>query len=221
MGSSPSCLDPVIIPLIKGSRVLDVGCGFGRWGMLIRTNYWETYSPDLENHLEIVGCDGFLPNVEMAGRSGHYQKVHHLVFPPIPFADNMFDTVLLADVIEHLHEEEGGKLLEEAKRVASHRVILSTPNYRAFRNAHATMTGWNSLEAHLSYWSRSYLRGLGFRLYGAGWRPGGHYWRGVLRRIYLLRFYDGVVRAWLRSLSLYAPFFSQNVVGVWDKGNSA
>jgi SAM-dependent methyltransferase len=221
MGSSPVVLDAAIIPLIRGPRVLDVGCGFGRWGMLIRTNYWETYLPDWENQVEIVGCDGFLPNVEMARRSGHYQKVHHLVFPPLPFADNTFDTVLLADVIEHLQEEEGVKLLEEARRVASHRVILSTPNWNALRPGHATMTGWNHLEAHLSYWPRPYLRSFGFRLYGGGWRPGGRYWRGGVRKIHLLPFYDQVIRPWLSSVSLYVPFFSENVVGLWEKGNSA
>jgi SAM-dependent methyltransferase len=219
MGSSASCLDPVIIPLIKGRRVLDVGCGFGRWGMLIRTNSWESYSYGSGNHAEIVGCDGFLPNVEMAHKSGHYHKVYHLLFPPLPFADSMFDTVLIADVIEHMKEEKGAKLIEEAKRVASHRVILSTPNYRALRNAHATMTGWNPLEAHLSYWHRSYLRGRGFRLYGAGWRPGGRYLREGLRKFRLLPFYDQVVRPWLSSVSLYVPLFSENVVGVWEKGN--
>jgi hypothetical protein len=125
--------------------------------------------------------------------------------------------VLLIEVIEHLDEEDGTKLIEEAKRVASRRVLLSTPNWPAFRGAHATMTGWNDLEAHLSHWSRETLRDLGFRLYGAGWVPGGRRFRGLLHRVGLLSFYDAVVRPTITSLSSHAPFFSENLVGMWQK----
>jgi SAM-dependent methyltransferase len=186
---------------------------------LINTNYWETCSKDTSGKPEVVACEGYLPNVELARDSGFYAEVIHLRFPPLAFENNSFDTVLLLDVIEHLKDEEGLALVQEAKRVASGKVILSTPNYRAMRDAHATMTGWNHLEAHHSYWPRPYLRGLGFRLFGAGLRPGGRYWRGGLRRINLLPFYDQVVRPWLSSVSLYASFFSENVVGLWEKGN--
>ena len=44
MGGSPANLDPVVIPLVEGPRILDVGCGFGKWGHLCLTNYWETHN---------------------------------------------------------------------------------------------------------------------------------------------------------------------------------
>lgn len=217
MGSSPAFLDPVILPLIEGPKVLDVGCGFGRWGALLTTNYWETSWGASAGRPSIYGCDGYRPNVELVKASGFYAEVHHIVFPPLPFSSNSFDTVLLIDVIEHLIEENGLKLIGEAKRVASKRVILSTPNWSAIREAHATMTGWNCFEAHLSYWPRVLLRRLGFRLYGAGWRSNGRYWRGILRRTGLLSFHDRVIRKSLMSLSLYLPFLAENVVGIWEK----
>jgi SAM-dependent methyltransferase len=220
MGSSPVILDAVVIPLIRGPKILDVGCGFGRWGSLINTNYWETCSGNKSEKPAVIGCEGYRPNVELARGNGFYDKIVKLRFPPLAFETSSFNTVLVLDVIEHLKKEEGLKLVEDAKRIASDRVILSTPNRQALRDAHITMTGWNGLEAHVSYWPRSYLRGLGFRLYGAGWRPGGIYWRGLLRKITLLPFYDRVARPCLSSMSLYAPFFSENVVGVWEKGNS-
>jgi len=216
VGSSPIILDPVVMPLIRGPRILDIGCGFGRWGVLLTSNYWETRGDQKAARPEVIGCDGFMPNAVLAWKTGFFAQLVHAIFPPLPFKTSSFDTVLLLDVIEHLKKEEGLQLVEEAKRVASHRVILSTPNYHAIRDAHATMTGWNQFEAHLSHWPRPYLRRLGFRLLGAGWRPGGRYWRGGLRRINLLPFYDHVLRPWLASLSLYVPIFSQNVVGVWE-----
>lgn len=217
MGSSPCVLDSVVLPLVLGPRILDAGCGFGRWGALLTTNYWETDRAEPGVKPSVTGCDGYLPNAELARQSGFYTEVVHAAFPPLPFSDNSFETVLLLDVIEHLEELKGMELIDEAKRVASQRVVLSTPNWPAFRDGHATMTGWNELEAHLSYWNRKALRDLGFRLYGAGWRPGGRYWRTILRRTGLLSFYDGVMRPSVISLSTYLPLMSENVVGIWEK----
>jgi len=218
MGSSPTHLDPIIIHLIQGPQILDVGCGFGRWGYLCTTNYWETHKPMAPpTKPVIVGCDGYLPNVEMSERSGVYSDVLHVKFPPLPFDNLSFDTVLILDVLEHIQEEKALKLIGEAKRIARHRIIISTPNFPNFRTPHMTITGFNDMEAHISYWSRRRLRQLGFRLYGAGWRPGGRYWRSMLRRTYLLSFYGEVIRPTLTSLSRYTPFFSENVIGVWEK----
>ena len=218
MGSSPSYLDPVIIPLIMGSHILDVGCGFGRWGCLCVANCWETPGyKEKAKKPEIVGCDGHFPNVVMARQSGFYKEVHHILFPPLPFEDDCFDTVLLIDVIEHLELSQGKALIEAAKRVTADRLILSTPNFPSFREGHSTISGWNKYEAHCSYWPRSLLRSLGFRLYGAGWSPGGRYWSWLLRKLRLTHFYDSVARLSLMSLSRYMPFFSETVVGLWEK----
>jgi SAM-dependent methyltransferase len=220
MGSSPCALDSVVMPLVLGPRILDVGCGFGRWGVLLTTNYWETHRAERGVRPSIMGCDGYTPNVELAKQSGFYADVLHTLFPPLPFSDNSFDTVLLIDVIEHLEEKNGTNLIEEAKRVASRRVVLSTPNWPAFRGGHATITGWNDLEAHLSYWSRRTLRNFGFRLYGAGLRPVMGRLQIALGRLHLLSSYDAILRPSLASLSRVMPAVAENIVGIWSKGQN-
>jgi SAM-dependent methyltransferase len=219
MGSSPVFLDPVVIPLIEGPRILDVGCGFGKWGYLCMTNYWETHAPEAGTSPQIVGIDGYAPNVQMARSKGCYNNVLDAIFPPLPFENGSFDSVLLIELIEHLEETNAVELIEEAKRVACNRVIISTPNFPDFRPGHETLTGFNELEAHTSYWNRRRLRQLGFTLYGVGLKPGSRYWRGILRRLGILGLYDKRFRPCLSSLSLQFPCIAENIIGVWKNEN--
>lgn len=48
---------------------------------------------------------------------------------PLPLKDNSYDVILLLDVIEHVDRESGARLLDEIKRVAKKRIIISTPLY--------------------------------------------------------------------------------------------
>jgi 2-polyprenyl-3-methyl-5-hydroxy-6-metoxy-1,4-benzoquinol methylase len=215
MGGSPVDLDPVIIPLVQGPRILDVGCGFGKWGYLCTSNYWQTFHSTQGSRPEIVGCDGHEANVHMCRNNGCYSEVLHLLVPPLPFDDRSFDSVLLVEIIEHLEEESAQLLITEAKRVARHRVIISTPNYPCLRDGTNTITGWNPLDAHVSYFSRTMLTKLGFKLFGSGLKPGSWSLRHFLRSLGLLRWYDERFRHSYGSLSIVFPAAAENVVGLW------
>ncbi len=93
MGSSPAFLDLVVIPLIQGPRILDVGCGLGKWGYLCMTNDWETFAYQPDEIPIVVGIEGFFPNVQMAIQNGCYRTVIHVLLPLLPFPDQSFDRV--------------------------------------------------------------------------------------------------------------------------------
>jgi SAM-dependent methyltransferase len=166
VSSSWSYLDPVILPLIVGESVIDVGCGMGRWGALIETNYWEAHLPAAP---AVDGCDAFAANVAHCRRRGVYRHVWEQKLPSK--LDGKWDTVLACEVIEHIPHAETPQALDELEAAAHLRVIVSTPNSPSFRPGHDTPLGFNDWEAHVSYVPREVFAKRGYRVYGAGFGP--------------------------------------------------
>ncbi|HYJ86601.1 MAG TPA: methyltransferase domain-containing protein, partial [Pyrinomonadaceae bacterium] len=163
MSSSPTYLDPIVIPLIKGETILDVGCGYGRWGNLIQSNFWEA---GLTKPPIIEGFDAFQNNVDFCAKHSCYERVwKHTLPEPLT---GQWDTVLACEIIEHLAQDEAEKTLDILESVARKRIIFSTPNWPYFRGGAETIVGYNDFEAHLSYISRKTFQQRGYRVYGAG-----------------------------------------------------
>jgi len=87
-------------------RVLDVGCGDGLIDSLIMRE---------REHLQIEGIDILVrprTHITVTAFDGY----------TIPFADNSFDTVIFVDVLHHT--DSPLTLLQEAKRVTRHTIVL-------------------------------------------------------------------------------------------------
>jgi SAM-dependent methyltransferase len=109
-------LDPERLELLNryivGHRILDVACGSG-----IYTDY-----------LANLGCDAwgidlvsdFIENAKKTKKGVFIQGEAD----KLPFKDGEFDTVLLFDILEHGDEIA---MLQEAKRVASKRILVNVP----------------------------------------------------------------------------------------------
>lgn len=180
MSSSPSFLDPCIIPLITGESVLDVACGYGRWGSLIYFNYHEA---GMKQPPRVDGLDAFAENVAFCKRHPCYSRVWEQVLPsPL---DGQWDTVLACEFIEHLPEEQLDEVVTLLEGVARKRIIFTTPNMPALRVGHDTMLGFNAYEAHLSYVRRSWFKKRGYRVRGAGWANWRHPFVRIVRKLHL------------------------------------
>jgi len=203
MSSSWSYLDPVILPLIAGESVLDVGCGMGRWGALIETNYWEAR---LESAPAVDGCDAFEPNVEHCRQRGAYRRVWVQTLPsPL---DGRWDTVLACELIEHIPQVRVAETLDLLEGAAVKRVIVSTPNSALYRGGSDTPLGFNELEAHVSYVPAELLKRRGYRIYGAGF---GRYNSRLALRAARWR-----LRRSLVSLPYRIPAIAETIVAVKD-----
>jgi SAM-dependent methyltransferase len=164
MSSSPLFLDPIVLPLIRGECILDVACGYGRWGCLLRTNYFEC---GLASPPAVDALDAFAPNVEYAQKLGVYRKVWQAELP-CKLPRDTYHTILASEILEHLPMDAVEKTLDEFEAAALERVVVTTPNWECLRGGSETFLGRNEFDHHLSYISAKWLRQRGYRIYGAG-----------------------------------------------------
>jgi SAM-dependent methyltransferase len=205
VSSSPSYLDPVVLPLVLGETVLDAGCGYGRWCHLLQSNYWEA---NLARPPIIDGFDAFAPNVGHCRASGCYRNVWQQELPSD--IRGQWDTVLACELIEHVPQEAVELVLDEFERVARRRVIVTTPNAPEPRPGFETAVGFNEFEAHLSFVAAEAFRNRGYRLLGAGW---GNPQSRVVRIGQLLRLAPA-----LHSVPRLLPGLGATLVAVKDLG---
>lgn len=206
MSSSPTYLDPVVIPLITGNSLLDVGCGYGRWGNLVRSNFWEA---GLTTPPIVDGLDAFQPNVDFCLRNGAYRSVWRQTLPGT--LKGSWDTVLACEVLEHLPQEAIDDVLTIFEMHAARRVIISTPNWPYFRGGGETALGYNEFEAHLSYTSRTWLRKRGYKVSVAGFGNPRHLFIRGLRRLG----FKGSLAAFESALHVF-PSLGQAIVAYKD-----
>lgn len=109
------------LPLTRGARVLDAGCGEGYGTAMLA-----------EDGAAVVGVDLDLPTVQHLHRS--YPQVPAVLanLVALPFAEGTFDTVVTLQVVEHLWDQPG--FVSECARVLRPYglLVLSTPNRLTF-----------------------------------------------------------------------------------------
>jgi ubiquinone/menaquinone biosynthesis C-methylase UbiE len=81
-------------------------------------------------NLEVVGIDISKKRLKYAKVKGNNDLVICASCTHLPFKSNCFDSVLLIEVIEHLHEEGQEATLREIRRVLNSEgtIIITTPN---------------------------------------------------------------------------------------------
>lgn len=150
--------DRVAFRHVTGNDILDAGCGEGvTLEKLVK----------LFPQARVIGLDAEPENLEICRKHGLPVQGGSLY--ELPFADASFDTVLFAEVIEHLEAPE--KALEEIFRVLrpGGRVIIIFPNDRTFLLARLAMGMVREAfynPGHVRQWTprqiRRSLKSLGF-----------------------------------------------------------
>jgi methionine biosynthesis protein MetW len=104
-----------ILDMVKSGSVLDIGCGDG---LLLE---------HLKNNgLVVSGIDISSTAINICKERG-LDCIHGDISERLPFEDNLYDDVLLIDVLEHLFQPLD--VLKEAERVSKKYVLISVPNF--------------------------------------------------------------------------------------------
>lgn len=140
-----------LVILTDPKSILDVGVGFGKYGVLCyeRLNLW--YTDDYKNKRVIIdGIEGF---------PGYITPIHNYTYDNI-YLDEVFqafknlkckyDLILLIDVLEHFKKDKGRELIFKCLAHGKN-LIVSTPHMSGEQgNAFG-----NELEIHHSQWYSS------------------------------------------------------------------
>ena len=126
--------------------ILDVGCG--------------KRSPlaDVKKGRRRVGLDMYEPYIAESRGLGIHDEYVIGDARALSFDSRSFDCVLTTEVLEHLSEADGLKMIKEMERVAKKKIILMTPN-----GLLPTYAGPkdNPDEIHISGWTYRQIRSLG------------------------------------------------------------
>ncbi|HWE35883.1 MAG TPA: class I SAM-dependent methyltransferase [Isosphaeraceae bacterium] len=87
---------------VDGGRVLDLGCGKGRFAQRLQGEGFDVVGLDLS--AAMLAAAGDLPRVRGSARR-------------LPFASGSFDGVIAIEMFEHLHPDSIGAVLAEVRRV--------------------------------------------------------------------------------------------------------
>lgn len=137
------------IPLKNGGKILDIGCGDGKWLLKLREEGWKTYG------------------VEISDLAAEYvRKKYNLnVFTGIVedagYEDDFFDAIILSHVIEHLSDPI--RTLFEVNRILKKDgiLVISAPNVGSFEAKHFKKywIGWD-LPRHFYHFTPTTITSL-------------------------------------------------------------
>ncbi len=137
-----------MVNYIRPASVLDVGVGFGKYGMLLR-EYLKFWSPLEDLNVRTGRIDGIeiFESYITAGQRYYYDSIYiGNALDIIPKLKN-YDLILMIDVLEHLNRDDGHKLLTLCQKRAEY-VIISTP---IKMNVQGPAYG-NDFEMHRAQW---------------------------------------------------------------------
>jgi 2-polyprenyl-3-methyl-5-hydroxy-6-metoxy-1,4-benzoquinol methylase len=144
---------------LAGKRILDLGCGIGWGGILVRLHSGGTEAC-------LVGVDVYQPYIAQARRLGVYNELIEADLSQWFPAFEDYDVVLMLEVIEHLPRDRGAALLDMMCNVKHLHAVVSCPNGNNLRGP----VGGVVSEAHISCWYVRDFASRGFIVHGIGIR---------------------------------------------------
>lgn len=149
--STLNCV-PLVVAIVRALRpssILDIGLGFGKYGLLLREylEIWEMRYQRREWKIRMDCVEAHKPYIT---------PVHHYIYNQVYVGDifellgvlGEYDLVLMVDVLEYFTKEKGEELLEKLKGKCRHILVVCPKS-------------GNSYEEYKHRWTEEELRPLG------------------------------------------------------------
>ena len=142
-----------LILLLRPRSVLDIGIGYGKYGVLAREflEFWLEDKPYKERRIRIDGIEGF-PEYINGGQRYYYDEIYIGNALDTVHALGQYDLILIIDVLEHFTEKDGLELLKQCTAKGKH-VLISTPLDIGEQGA----VFGNEYERHRFQWKRKHF----------------------------------------------------------------
>ncbi|WP_136605788.1 class I SAM-dependent methyltransferase [Paenibacillus dokdonensis] len=119
-----------LIRQVAPGRILDVGVGFGRWGMICREflDVWQGRVFREQWTTTIEGIEVFERSIDVY-HDCFYNHIYHVdAYEFIVRQQNLmgYDLVILGDVLEHFTKQDAGELLRSCLEISRY-VLLNIP----------------------------------------------------------------------------------------------
>ena len=149
--SDPRVLEGVCREIIIANpkTVLDIGVGFGKWGMLAReyTDIWSYRFYKSEWETTITGIE-----IHQAYRNPIWKIYNeifigdaHTILDTLAVNENKFDLTLMIDVLEHFEKERGLEVLDKVMAISDKFLV-------SYANSTQKDVRDNKYEDHVSTW---------------------------------------------------------------------
>jgi len=139
-----------IIINLRPLKLLDIGVGFGKYGFLAR-EYLDLFCDSEQEYStrkhRIVGVEAYAPYITEIQRLIYDEIYLGNALDFIDQSDELFDLVLLIDVLEHFSYDDGVRLLKKLQPKAKN-ILISTP----LDIGHQETAFGNVFETHIYQW---------------------------------------------------------------------
>ncbi|MFQ5910606.1 MAG: hypothetical protein ACE5IJ_07805 [Thermoplasmata archaeon] len=148
--------------LTNPKSVLDVGAGFGKYGVLSR-EYLDVWGRGAEVYGD---WERLIDGIE--AWQDYLTPLHDFVYDNmyvgdaldiLPTLQTNYDLILLIDVLEHLSFKDGMKLVKECQARGTN-ILISTP-----RDIGPIVATYNPFETHRFQWKKKHFAGLDNKLF--------------------------------------------------------
>ena len=164
MPSSRYQVIPLVLDLvtaIQPKSILDVGIGYGKYGVLFREylDVWKTDKPFQERVVKIDGVEAFKEYENPIWKVYDNILIGDITNYILELSQRKYDLLFMGDVIEHFEKEEAKRLLGQLNY---EHIIIVTP----FQVLSQKAVYDNSFEVHKSEWRHQDFPDLELKVIG-------------------------------------------------------